>query len=224
MKKLSVFLCVLFLMFGIAGMAAAVPLNPGFETGDLTNWTYGGQAGVQGSVVHQGSYSAWVGTVDYIWDNSNDFTGQGGDWVYNNYITQTIDVEGMESLDVWYNFFTWDYQPYDTPGFEIQVNYGGASYGQFSIAAGDVGDGFSLASTGWSLYSFDMGSLPNEAQSLDLIIYAGNTIDTGYQSWAYIDVDYTPTGGEPVPEPATMLLLGSGLASLAGLRRKFRKS
>jgi len=52
-----------------------------------------------------------------------------------------------------------------------------------------------------------------------VVLYCYFTNDNdGPQEWSYM-----AGPGAPVPEPATMLLLGSGLLGLAGLRRKFRK-
>jgi len=222
MKKLMI-LAAMLMVFGMVGSASANLITNGdFETGDLTGWTTGGDVkvtddgGVFASAQGMDNYYALLGLG--ITDGESK-------------LKQNIDVTGLSELTISFNwaFDYWDnsvsaedtfislikedtkVKPVKITLLDLQTNGTG-----FFSPDGGLAHGYYMDTIDISAFTLDEGSVIfTLTEESDTPWYTGTASMAG--------IDNVSVAGDPVPEPATMLLLASGLFGLAGFRRKFKK-
>lgn len=210
---------VLMILTAAPGFGAMI--NSGFETGDLTGWTSSGATVVtsylsQNSTLYgpvDGNHFALLTggdtnapalfgltAADFDPFNPSEDVYYGG-----AAIAQSVTMSAGEQVNFSYLFYADDYIPFTDSAFFV------AQPGNISLLASIVSVGGQNGSTGWQTFTWTAPA--SGTYTLGFLLLNGG--DNGYDSHLAVDGPMSA-----IPEPATFVLMGAGLAGLALLRRR----
>ncbi len=203
MRLLTIIVAVIGLTFVSVQTEANVLQNSGFEEGDLSGWnTWDVSGSAVTSPIHSGSYA-----LDEVLVSGK---ANGG------YLQNLID-QGMSTGDPLYGNVWIKTDALSNANAYLKVEFLDDSW---NVTGDPLQSSLITGTTDWTEVSV-FGSIPANTTKANYILMLSSD-GSGYTGNAYFDDAYADIN--PVPEPASLVLFGTGLMGLLGLSKRKKRN